>query len=240
MMPPAHLQARTSPEHGPILLSPPHLSGEEEQLLLKAMASNWIAPIGPDLEAFERELATRVETSEAVGLASGTAALHLALQIVGVRPGDQVLCSTFTFAASANPILYCGAKPVFIDSSEQTWNMDPNLLDAELRRMAARGRLPRAVIVVDLYGQCADYDPILSSCAEFEIPVICDAAESLGASYKGSPAGSLGEISIVSFNGNKIKHHFGVRTLNGNKRKNYFAVRSFNGNNFFKKFRKFS
>lgn len=188
----------------PILLSPPHLSGEEIQLITKAIESNWIAPVGPDLDAFEAELAAKVGVSAAAGVSSGTAALHLALQILGVGSGDEVLCSTFTFAASANPILYCGATPVFIDSSPDTWNMDPALLDQELRAMAARGCLPKAVIVVDLYGQCADYDPILTSCAEFDVPVISDAAEALGASYAGRKAGSLGDIAIVSFNGNKI------------------------------------
>ena len=188
----------------PILLSPPHLSGEEIQLVTKAIESNWIAPVGPDLDAFEAELAAKVGVSAAAGVASGTAALHLALQILGVGSGDEVLCSTFTFAASANPILYCGATPVFIDSSPDTWNMDPALLDQELRAMAARGCLPKAAIVVDLYGQCADYDPILTSCAEFDVPVISDAAEALGASYGDTKAGSLGDIAIVSFNGNKI------------------------------------
>ena len=188
----------------PILLSPPHLSGEEIKLITKAIESNWIAPVGPDLDAFEAELAAKVGVSAAAGVSSGTAALHLALQILGVGSADEVLCSTFTFAASANPILYCGATPVFIDSSPDTWNMDPALLDQELRAMAARGRLPKAVIVVDLYGQCADYDPILGSCAEFDVPVISDAAEALGASYGDRKAGSLGDIAIVSFNGNKI------------------------------------
>ncbi|MDG1957400.1 MAG: aminotransferase class I/II-fold pyridoxal phosphate-dependent enzyme [Candidatus Binatia bacterium] len=188
----------------PILLSPPHLSGEEIQLVTKAIESNWIAPVGPDLDAFEAELAAKVGVSAAAGVSSGTAALHLALQILGVGSGDEVLCSTFTFAASANPILYCGATPVFIDSSPDTWNMDPALLDQELRAMAARGCLPKAAIVVDLYGQCADYDPILTSCAEFDVPVISDAAEALGASYGDTKAGSLGDIAIVSFNGNKI------------------------------------
>jgi pyridoxal phosphate-dependent aminotransferase EpsN len=123
---------------------------------------------------------------------------------LGVRAGDEVLCSTFTFAASANAIRYCGAEPVFVDSSPDTWNMDPDLLEAELRAAAGRNKLPKAVMVVDLYGQCADYDPILACCREYGVPVIADAAESLGATYKGRPAGSLGDISILSFNGNKI------------------------------------
>jgi dTDP-4-amino-4,6-dideoxygalactose transaminase len=198
------MTSKNSEKISPILLSPPHLSGEEAGLIAAAIESNWIAPVGPDLDAFEAELAAKVGVASAAGLSSGTAALHLALQILGVRAGDEVLCSTFTFAASANPILYCGASPVFIDSSLDTWNMDPALLDQELRAMAARGSPPKAVIVVDLYGQCADYDPILASCAEFDVPVISDAAEALGASYGDKQAGSLGDIAIVSFNGNKI------------------------------------
>ncbi len=188
----------------PILLSPPHLSGEEAKRILAAIESNWIAPAGPDLDLFEEEVAQKVNVSAAAGLSSGTAALHLALLVLGVKEGDEVLCSTFTFAASANAIRYCGAVPVFVDSSPDTWNIDPGLLDEELRAAARRGKLPKAVIVVDLYGQCADYDPILASCREFGVPVIADSAESLGASYKGRAAGSLGDIAILSFNGNKI------------------------------------
>ena len=195
---------RNSENSSPILLSPPHLSGEEADLIAGAIESNWIAPVGPDLDSFEVELAAKVGVAAAAGVSSGTAALHLALQILGVSSGDEVLCSTFTFAASANPILYCGATPVFIDSSPDTWNMDPALLAQELHAMAAQGRLPKAVVVVDLYGQCADYDPILASCAEFGVPVVSDAAEALGASYREKKAGSLGDIAIVSFNGNKI------------------------------------
>ena len=199
-------EGRTSSEDKlpAILLSPPHLSGEEVNLVSAAIASNWIAPAGPDLELFEKEVAEKVGVAGAAGLSSGTAALHLALLALGVEPGDEVLCSTFTFAASANAIVYCGATPVFVDSSPGTWNMDPSLLAEELQAAAARGRLPKAVVVVDLYGQCADYDPILASCREFGVPVVADAAESLGANYKGRPAGSLGDIAVVSFNGNKI------------------------------------
>ena len=188
----------------PILLSPPHLSGEEKDLVTAAIASNWIAPAGPDLDLFEQEVASEVGVAAAAGLSSGTAALHLSLLALGVEAGDEVFCSSFTFAASANPILYCGASPVFIDSSPDTWNMDPDLLAGELRAAASRGKLPKAVIVVDLYGQCADYDPISACCREYGVPVVADAAESLGATYKGRAAGSLGDISIVSFNGNKI------------------------------------
>ena len=140
----------------------------------------------------------------AAALSSGTAALHLALLLIGVKQGDEVLCSTFTFSASANPIIYCGASPVFIDSSAATWNMDPLLLEEELLACKKRGKLPRAIIVVDLYGQCADYDPILKVCAEYGVPVIQDAAEALGATYRGKSAGSFGDMGVFSFNGNKI------------------------------------
>lgn len=188
----------------PILLSPPHLSGEEAEMVRAALESNWVAPVGPDLDAFEREVAAKAEVEGAAGLSSGTAALHLALISLGVSEGDEVFCSTWTFSASANAIRYCGATPVFIDSSNDTWNLDPVLLEQEMERAASRGTLPKAVIVVDLYGQCADYDPILSCCRKYGVPVIADAAESLGASYKGRPAGSLGDLAVVSFNGNKI------------------------------------
>ncbi len=188
----------------PILLSPPHLSGEEAERVRDALESNWVAPAGPELDAFEREVAARVGVEGAAGLSSGTAALHLALVILGVKAGDEVFCSTWTFSASANAIRYCGATPVFIDSSADTWNLDPILLEKEIERAASQGTLPKAVIVVDLYGQCADYDPILSCCRKYGVPVIADAAESLGATYKGSPAGSLGDLAVVSFNGNKI------------------------------------
>ncbi len=187
-----------------IYLSPPHLSGEELELVQEALASNWIAPLGPHVDAFERELAEVVGVPHAAALVSGTAALHLALQLLGVGCGDEVLCSSLTFTASANPIIYQGAEPVFIDADRATWNMDADLLREELRACAARGRRPRAVIVVDLYGQCADYDRILEVCAEFEVPVIEDAAEALGATYRGKAAGSFGRFGAFSFNGNKI------------------------------------
>ncbi|MFC1678597.1 DegT/DnrJ/EryC1/StrS family aminotransferase [Elusimicrobiota bacterium] len=170
----------------------------------EAFASNWIAPAGPHIEAFERELAGRVGVRHAVALSSGTAALHLAMRALGLRRGEEVLCSTLNFAACANAILYEGARPFFVDSNTSTWNMDPNLLEMELSRRARRGRLPKAVIVVDLYGQCADWDPIQKLCRRYEVPVIDDAAEALGATYKGRSAGSFGLAGILSFNGNKI------------------------------------
>jgi pyridoxal phosphate-dependent aminotransferase EpsN len=187
-----------------IYLSPPHMSGEERELLLAAFDSNWIAPLGPQVEAFEREFSEKVGAPAAVALSSGTAALHLSLIMLGVKPGDEVLTSTLTFAATANAITYVGAKPVFIDCDRRSWNMDPALLAEEFEASLKRGVRPKAVIAVDLYGQCADYDPIVEICRRREIPLIEDAAEALGASYRGLPAGSFGETACFSFNGNKI------------------------------------
>lgn len=187
-----------------IYLSPPHMGDDERRLLLEAFDSNWIAPLGPQVDAFERELAATVGVASAAALSSGTAAIHLALRILGVARGDEVITSTLTFSATANPIVYEGATPVFIDSSRDTWNMDPALLAEELEACARRGRLPKAVIAVDLYGQCVDHDAIGAACARYEVPLIEDAAEALGASYRGKPAGSFGAMGIFSFNGNKI------------------------------------
>ncbi len=179
--------------------------GDEELILVKeAFATNWIAPLGPHVDAFEKELAACVGASHAVALSSGTAAIHLALRLLGLERGEEVLCPSLTFSASANPILYEGGAPVFIDSELSTWNMNPELLCEELEAGAARGKLPRAVIVVDLYGQSADYDPILATCASYNVPVIQDSAEALGATYKGQPVGTQGRCSVFSFNGNKI------------------------------------
>lgn len=187
-----------------IYLSPPHMTGRELELVQDAFASNWIAPLGPHVDAFEREFAATVGVPHAAALASGTAALHLALQVLGVGPGDEVLCSTLTFAASANPIVYLGARPVFVDCDEATWTMDPELLREELASCAARGRLPKAVVVVDLYGQSADYDRIRAACEAYGVPIVEDAAEALGATYRGQPVGRFGRLAVFSFNGNKI------------------------------------
>ncbi len=178
--------------------------GNERELLLDAFDSNWIAPLGPHVDAFEKEFASTVKVKHAAALSSGTAALHLALQIAGVKAGDEVLTSSFTFIATANAIKYVGADPVFIDCDTSSWNMDPNLLEDELKDCKKRGQLPAAVLVVDLIGQCADYDAIQRICSEYEIPLIEDAAEALGASYRGKPAGGFGAIGCFSFNGNKI------------------------------------
>jgi pyridoxal phosphate-dependent aminotransferase EpsN len=176
----------------------------ERELLLEAFDSNWIAPLGPHVDAFERELAERAGVGHAAALSSGTAALHLALRLLGVEPGDEVLCATFTFAGSAFPILYAGARPVFLDASPETWTVDPELVEETLRERARAGRPPKAVITVDLYGQPCDHAPILAACEEHGVPVIEDAAEALGSSYRGRPVGGFGRFGVFSFNGNKI------------------------------------
>ena len=178
--------------------------GYEFEFVQEAFASNWIAPVGPHVSAFEKELAEYNNSANAAALSSGTAAIHLALIILGVNPGDEVFCSTFTFSASTNPIVYLGAKPVFIDSDKISWNIDPQILDEELRRRSRIGKLPKAIIAVDLYGQSADWDPIIESCSRYEIPLIEDAAEALGSEYKGKKTGNFGTAGIISFNGNKI------------------------------------
>ena len=187
-----------------IYLSPPHLDGQEKQLLVDAFDSNWITTLGPHVQAFEKEMAEYLDIGYAVALASGTAALHLALTMLGVEAGDEVICSDFTFAATANAIRYCGASPVFIDSDWPSWNMDPVLLEDELAARSKKGRLPKAAIVVDLYGQMADYDRILPILEKYGIPMVEDAAEALGAKYAGKSAGKFGLMSVLSFNGNKI------------------------------------
>jgi pyridoxal phosphate-dependent aminotransferase EpsN len=186
-----------------ILLSVPHMSGREEIYVREAFASNWLSTVGPNLTRFEQAFEQRIGLP-AVAVASGTAAIHLGLRLLGVGPGDEVFCPTLTFVATANPIRYLGAEPVFLDSDRATWNLDPELLARALAERARNGRLPRAVVVVHLYGQCADMDPILEFCARYEISVLEDAAEALGATYKGRPAGTLGAVGAFSFNGNKI------------------------------------
>lgn len=187
-----------------VYLSPPHLDGRERELLLQAFDSNWITTLGPEVDAFERDICALTGLNHAAALSSGTAALHLALLMLGVGPGDDVLCSDLTFVASANAIVYVGASPVFIDSERASWNMDPGLLEEELRDRRKKGRMPKAVIVVDLYGQCADYGRILRICADHGVLVIEDAAEALGAFYRGTAAGNFGVMGVLSFNGNKI------------------------------------
>jgi pyridoxal phosphate-dependent aminotransferase EpsN len=180
------------------------MSGLEEEYVADAFATNWVAPLGPHVDAFEREFAEAVGARHAAALSSGTAAIHLALILAGVGPGDEVLVSTLTFSASVNPILYQGARPVFIDAERRSWNLDPELLAEELHSRARAGRLPRAVVAVHLYGQSADLDPILAACREHGVPLIEDAAEALGATYRGRAPGTLGVTGAYSFNGNKI------------------------------------
>ena len=187
-----------------LYLSPPHLDGDEQRLVGEAFASNWIAPLGPHVDGFEREMAAYTGTAHAAALSSGTAALHLALRLLSVGSGDEVWCSSFTFSASANPIAYEKATPVFIDSDRSSWNMDPGLLAESLDTAARHGRLPKALILVHLYGQCADLDPILEACNRHGVALIEDAAEAVGSRYKGRHAGSIGHFGILSFNGNKI------------------------------------
>lgn len=187
-----------------IYLSPPHMSGLEEQFIAEAFATNWVSSTGPHVDAFEAEFARVVNVPHAAALSSGTAALHLALQLIGVGPGDDVVVSTLTFAASVNPIRYLGAKPIFIDSERESWNMDPNLVEQALDECARRGKLPRALVLVHLYGQCANVEPILAACSRYKIPVIEDAAEALGATYRGRSPGTFGLAGVFSFNGNKI------------------------------------
>ena len=183
-----------------IYLSPPDISERDHASVAAVLTSNWVAPVGPALDAFEAAVAARAERNHAVALNSGTAALHLALRILGIGPGDAVVCPTLTFAASANPICYLGAEPVFVDSERRTWNMDADILREALE---ARPDI-KAVIVVHLYGQCAEMDAIAAVCEAYAVPIVEDAAEALGASYRGRPAGSMGALSFFSFNGNKI------------------------------------
>jgi dTDP-4-amino-4,6-dideoxygalactose transaminase len=187
-----------------IYLSPPHMLGGERELILDAFDSNWIAPLGPHVTGFEAELAARAGVGHAAALSSGTGGLHLALMLLGVGAGDKVIVPSMTFVATANAVRYVGAEPVFIDSDRQTWNLDPDLLEEHLRSSAARGDLPKAILPVDLYGQCADYDRIVPLCESFGVPILEDAAEALGASWSGRPAGSFGRLGVFSFNGNKI------------------------------------
>ena len=187
-----------------VWLSSPHLGDEETAFVEEAFRTNWIAPLGPHVDAFERELAAHVGIGHAAAVSSGTAAIHLALLLLGVKPGDTVFCSSLTFVGSCNPILYCGARPVFIDSEPQTWNMSPAALERAFEWARRENRLPRCVIVVNLYGQSADMDRIGPLCERYGVPLLEDAAESLGATCRGRASGTFGRIGIYSFNGNKI------------------------------------
>lgn len=187
-----------------IYLSSPHMSGHEQKYIKDAFDLNWIAPLGPNVDEFERELASFVGVKGGAAVSSGTAAIHLALRLLNVQEGDTVFCSSFTFVASANPIVYLGAEPVFIDSEPETWNMSPQALALALHDADKAGKLPKAVILVHLYGQSAKLDEILSLCNRYDVPIIEDAAESLGSTYKGKASGTFGKFGVYSFNGNKI------------------------------------
>ncbi|GAA2559023.1 aminotransferase class I/II-fold pyridoxal phosphate-dependent enzyme [Winogradskya consettensis] len=186
------------------MLSSPDIGPLEQEYVLAALRSGWVAPIGPDLDAFERELAERTGVAHAVALSSGTAALHLALLGVGVGPGDVVVVPTLTFAATANAVVYTGATPYFVDCDPATGNLDPDLLGAALAGLRRDSTPVGAVLTVDLFGLCADYDRVLPMCERYGVPVIEDAAEALGADHRGRPAGSFGQAAALSFNGNKI------------------------------------
>jgi dTDP-4-amino-4,6-dideoxygalactose transaminase len=187
-----------------IWLSSPHIGINEKKYVNDAFDTNWISPLGPNVDAFEKSLEIQTKSSHVAALSSGTCAIHLALILLGVKSGDTVFCQSFTFSASANPISYQGATPVFIDSEKDTWNMDPNLLKTALEEANQNGKLPKAIIPVHLYGMPAKMDEILSIANEYGVPIIEDAAEALGANINEKPCGSFGTFGVLSFNGNKI------------------------------------
>ncbi|EOP12156.1 MULTISPECIES: aminotransferase class I/II-fold pyridoxal phosphate-dependent enzyme [Bacillus] len=187
-----------------IYLSSPHMSGNEQKYVQNAFDTNWVAPLGPNVDEFEREFASFVGVRGGTAVSSGTAAIHLALRLLGIQKGDTVFCSSFTFVASANPIVYLGAEPVFIDSEPETWNMSPSALSHALYEANKMGNLPKAIILVHLYGQSAKLDEILLLCHQYNVPIVEDAAESLGSTYKGKASGTFGKFGVYSFNGNKI------------------------------------
>lgn len=190
--------------HQRIWLSPPHMGEQELEYVREAFSSNWIAPLGPNVDGFEEDLADFTGAAHVAALSSGTAALHLALILLGVKQGDEVICQSMTFSASANPIIYQGATPIFVDSEPDTWNMDPLLMEEAIKDRLSKGKKPKAIIPVHLYGMPAKMDEILQIAEEYDIPVIEDAAEALGSVYKGKACGILGSLGILSFNGNKI------------------------------------
>jgi dTDP-4-amino-4,6-dideoxygalactose transaminase len=187
-----------------IYLSPPHLGRHELNYLHKAVEDNWVAPVGPNIDGFEADISAAVGVAHCVALNSGTAALHLGLLLLGVGPGDEVLCPSFTFVATANAITYCGATPVFVDSEADTWNMCPERLREALADRHRLGKKPKALLLVHLYGMPAKLDELLAVAAEYELPVLEDAAEALGSTWQQRPLGSFGRVGVFSFNGNKI------------------------------------
>ncbi|MFY8109535.1 MAG: DegT/DnrJ/EryC1/StrS family aminotransferase [Bacteroidia bacterium] len=200
-----------------IWLSSPHMGGKEREFVTEAFDSNWVAPLGPNVDGFEKDLATFTGTGYAAALSSGTAAIHLSLIMLGVGHGDLVICQSFTFSASANPIVYQGAIPVFIDSEKDTWNMSPEHLEAALKDLAAKGKKPKAIIPVHLYGMPAKMDEITKIAAAYGVPIIEDAAEALGSSLNGKACGSFSDFGVLSFNGNKIITTSGGGALISNK-----------------------
>ncbi|MBC2035278.1 aminotransferase class I/II-fold pyridoxal phosphate-dependent enzyme [Listeria booriae] len=200
-----------------ILLSPPHMSGAEQSYIDKAFTTNWIAPLGPNVNQFERDLAAYNGVEAVAATSTGTAAIHLALKLLHVQPGDTIFCSTFTFIASINPALYEKAVPVFIDAEKDTWGMSPKALQRALEEAAQKGQLPKAIIIVHIYGQSVKMDEIMALANQYNIPVIEDAAEALGSTYKGKKLGTFGEFGIYSFNGNKIITTSGGGALVSNK-----------------------
>ena len=187
-----------------IWLSPPHMGRNELSFVQEAFDTNWIAPLGPNVDAFEKELSLLLNDYGVAAVNSGTAALHLALNLLNVSQGDEVICQTFTFAASANPVVYLGATPVFVDSDPDTWNIDPELLEKAIQDRLSLGKIIKAIVVVNLYGMPAKMDAILAVASKYAIPVIEDAAESLGSSIDNIPCGTFGSLGVISFNGNKI------------------------------------
>lgn len=188
-----------------IYLSSPHMGGKEQSFVNEAFETNWVAPLGPNVEGFEKDLESYLgNESHVAALSSGTAALHLALILLGVEKGDEVICQSFTFSASANPIVYLGATPIFVDSEAETWNICPNHLEEAIKDRIAKGKKPKAIIAVHLYGMPYKVDEIKRVSEKYEIPIVEDSAEALGSSYKGQKCGTFGDISILSFNGNKI------------------------------------
>lgn len=187
-----------------IWLSSPHMGGTEQKYINEAFAENWIAPLGPNVNGFEEDLQNNTGVAHAAALSSGTAALHLALIQLGVGQGDEVICQSFTFSASANPIVYCGATPVFVDSEDETWNMSPKHLEEAIQDRLAKGKNVKAIIPVHLYGMPAKMDEIMAIAAKYNIAIVEDAAEGLGSKYKNAPLGSFGKFGVLSFNGNKI------------------------------------
>lgn len=194
----------TQKTHSRILLSSPHMSGEEIKFIQEAFAINWIAPLGPHLDKFEQQLAEYCQVPEAVGMSSGTSAIHIALRLLNIEQNDEIICSSTTFIASANPILYEKAKPVFIDSEPETWNISPEALERAILSGIKRGKKPKAAVIVHLYGYPAKMKEIDAICKKYDVVIIEDAAEALGSYYQGRPCGSFSEYGILSFNGNKI------------------------------------